>query len=88
MGGVAVELAYHPRVTPLLKLVEEANHIVKTEGKDRETRVPWIGIEGCEILLEQGYEQFRLWTGRRPPKNQVREAVLEAFEQQVRDGLA
>jgi shikimate-5-dehydrogenase len=66
-GGVAIEMAYHPRSTKLLDLAEECR------GKG------WVGVEGIELLLEQGYEQFRIWTGRRAPKKVVREKVLEAY---------
>ena len=35
---------------------------------------------GVEVLLEQGYVRFELWTGRRAPKNVVAEAVLGKYE--------
>jgi len=67
-GGVAVELAYKPRITRLLALAEQKKHL------------GWVGVEGIEVLLEQGYEQFKLWTGRRAPRRAVREKVLEIYE--------
>jgi len=138
-GGVAVELAYQPRVTPLLRLVSEVNRraaiisatvpmngghsygyegtvpIVKIEQDewDNPSRTPpsrssmnhtphppllssspcgtptgttltprWAVVEGIEVLLEQAYEQTRLWTGRKTPKKFVRESVMKEFEDQ------
>ena len=39
----------------------------------------WVFLPGIEVLLEQGYEQFRLWTGRRPPRAAMREAVMREY---------
>jgi pentafunctional AROM polypeptide len=72
-GGVAVELAYEKRVTPLLALVEQR----KSQGS------PWVGVEGIEVLLEQGYELCKMWTGRRAPRKQVREKVLEVYNEMI-----
>ncbi|KAJ7188588.1 type I 3-dehydroquinase-domain-containing protein, partial [Mycena filopes] len=69
-GGVAIELAYERRITSLLTLAEEK----------RAAGIPWTGVEGIELLLEQGYEQCRIWTARRAPKAQVREKVLEVYQ--------
>ncbi|KAJ7874810.1 type I 3-dehydroquinase-domain-containing protein [Mycena olivaceomarginata] len=41
--------------------------------------IAWAGVEGIELLFEQGYEQCRIWTGRRAPKAQVRQKVLEVY---------
>lgn len=49
---------------------------------------PWVGVEGVEILLEQGYEQVRLWTSRRAPQAKIRSEVLKEFERHVQQGLA
>ncbi|KAJ7287304.1 type I 3-dehydroquinase-domain-containing protein, partial [Mycena rebaudengoi] len=68
-GGVAIELAYEQRITSLLALAQEK----------RDAGVAWAGVEGIELLLEQGYEQCRIWTGRRAPKKQVRQKVLEVY---------
>jgi len=143
-GGVAVELAYQPRVTPLLKLVAEVNQrastisamvsgsprsgtpvghaqglplssertvpTVKVEQDEwdsptrtppssihhtshpllhsssspygaptRTLSAPWVAVEGIEVLLEQAFEQTRLWSGRRAPKKFVRESVMNEF---------
>jgi pentafunctional AROM polypeptide len=68
-GGVAIELAYERRITSLLALAQEK----------REAGIAWAGVEGIELLFEQGYEQCRIWTGRRAPKAQVRQKVLEVY---------
>ncbi|KIY62289.1 shikimate-5-dehydrogenase [Cylindrobasidium torrendii FP15055 ss-10] len=72
LGGVAIELAYERRITKLLALAQDK----------RDKGAPWAVVEGIELLLEQGYEQFRLWTSRRAPKVKVREKVLEAYAEQ------
>ena len=103
-GGVAVELAYQPRITPLLKIVDDVNSArgtglaAKVEVGDSNQLSPspqqlrpfgpWVAVEGVEILLEQGYEQCRLWTARRAPHIKVREAVITEFERHVQQGLA
>ncbi|KAJ6495676.1 type I 3-dehydroquinase-domain-containing protein [Mycena vitilis] len=68
-GGVAIELAYERRITSLLALAQEK----------RDAGIAWAGVEGIELLLEQGYEQCRIWTGRRAPKSQVRQKVLDIY---------
>ena len=73
-GGVAVELAYETRMTPLLALA----------GKRKLQGSPWVGVEGIEVLLEQGFEQCKIWTGRRAPGKQVREKVLEVYNEMIR----
>ena len=54
-GGVALELAYDRRITKLLALAQAR----RMEGYG------WSGVEGIEVLLEQAYEQTRIWTGER-----------------------
>jgi pentafunctional AROM polypeptide len=66
-GGVVVDMAYKPKRTPLIDLAE------RTEG--------WTAVPGIMMLLEQGYEQFSRWTGRRAAKNVMSKAVLEAYEE-------
>ena len=66
-SGVVVDMAYKPAETPLLTLA-------KTVGKG------WQSVRGIDVLLEQGYVQFELWTGRRAPKNVIAEAVLKKYE--------
>ena len=68
-GGVAVDMAYMPAETPLLSLVKAVG------GK-------WQGVKGVEVLLEQGYKQFELWTGRRCPRGVVARRVWEKYNAQ------
>ena len=65
-GGVVIDMAYKPAETPLLMLAKN-------------TGSKWRRVKGVEVLLEQGYHQFFLWTGRQPPKNIVAERVLTAY---------
>lgn len=64
--GVVVDMAYKPAETPLLAL---AKHVAPT----------WARVPGVEVLLEQGYAQFEHWTGRRCPREIVREKVLQWY---------
>jgi len=73
-GGVAVELAYETRSTLLLALAE----------KRRSQGSPWVSVEGIEVLLQQGFEQCKMWTGRRAPMKQVRAKVLEVYDEMLR----
>lgn len=59
--GLCIEMAYKPRQTPLLTMAQKHEH--------------WHTVTGVEVLLEQAYDQFRLWTEREPPKEQMMEAV-------------
>lgn len=66
-SGIVVDMAYKPAETPLLTLARAA-------GKG------WQCARGVEVLLEQGYCQFELWTGRKAPKRVIAEAVLRNYE--------
>ncbi|KAI5817248.1 putative quinate pathway repressor protein QutR [Pyronema omphalodes] len=68
-GGVFVELAYKPRITPLLKQVRTLSH----KG--------WIGVDGLEVLPEQGFAQFELFLGREAPRGVMRDAVETAYDE-------
>lgn len=71
-GGVVVEMAYRPKVTPLLKLAS-ASTMKRSESE-------WIVVYGVDVLLEQGYAQFERWTSRRAPRRAIRQSVLEMYE--------
>lgn len=45
---VLLEMAYKPRVTPLMEMAQQAG---------------WVTIPGEEVLVRQGLWQFRYWTG-------------------------
>ncbi|KAF7984960.1 hypothetical protein HWV62_9901 [Athelia sp. TMB] len=65
--GVVLDAAYKPAETPLLTLA-------KTSAKG------WATAQGLDMLLEQGYEQFELWTGRKCPRGVVAKKVWEYYE--------
>jgi pentafunctional AROM polypeptide len=61
--GVVVDMAYKPAETPLLQLARSI-----PGGR-------WQAVQGLDVLLEQGYEQFKLWTRRDCPKTEVSQRV-------------
>lgn len=65
--GVVVDMAYRPALTPLLSLASD-------------TAKGWKTVRGLDVLLEQGYAQFALWTGRACPRQAVAKVVIEAYE--------
>jgi pentafunctional AROM polypeptide len=62
---VAVDLAYRPRRTPLLKQATAAGC---------ET------VEGIALLIEQGLFQFQIWTGCIAPREEIAAAVYGAYK--------
>ncbi|KAF8192963.1 shikimate dehydrogenase [Pholiota molesta] len=64
--AAVVDMAYRPAETPLLGLAKAAG------GE-------WAVVSGLEVLLEQGYEQFKLWTGRECPKGPVASRVWAKY---------
>ncbi|KAJ6460882.1 hypothetical protein C8R45DRAFT_799643, partial [Mycena sanguinolenta] len=56
--AVVLDTAYRPAVAPLLALAKNAGD-------------NWESVRGLDVLLEQGYVQFELWTGRACPKRVV-----------------
>ncbi|KAJ3384309.1 3-dehydroquinate dehydratase (3-dehydroquinase) [Entophlyctis sp. JEL0112] len=68
--GVFVEMAYRPRQTKIieyLRLVERSN-------------ISWSCVEGVEVLVEQGLEQFSRWTGRTAPRKAIEDAVYANYK--------
>ncbi|KAI0666466.1 aromatic amino acid family biosynthesis-like protein [Trametes maxima] len=65
-GGVVIDMAYKPAETPLLTLASNVGN-------------NWRTVKGVEVLLEQGYHQFHLWTGRHCPKGIVSQRVWTEY---------
>jgi shikimate-5-dehydrogenase len=61
--GVLVEMAYRPQITGMMRVA------ARYHG--------WSIYRGIDVLEEQAYEQFQMWTGREPPVSVMREAMQE-----------
>ena len=66
-GMVVMDIVYVPPETRLLKLA-------KNRG--------CVTISGADMFINQGAEQFRLWTGLDPPVASMRDALKEALLEQ------
>lgn len=64
-GQIVFDLIYNPAVTPLLATAQAAG--ARTAN-------------GLGMLLHQGARAFRQWTGRRPPVDVMRRALLKALK--------
>ncbi|MEE2960098.1 MAG: shikimate dehydrogenase [Myxococcota bacterium] len=61
-GTIAFDMIYQPIETPFLKEAVRADCQI---------------IEGWKMLLEQGVAALKIWTGRQPPRETMREALLK-----------
>lgn len=66
-GGVVVEVSYKRAFTPLTNQIRALD----SQG--------WVLLDGFEVLPEQAYAQFELFTGRRAPRKLMREQVLKHY---------
>jgi pentafunctional AROM polypeptide len=62
-------MAYNPRYTPLLAATDKYG-----EGR-------WGTASGIDVLLEQAFTQFWMFTGRDAPREVMWEAVRKADEE-------
>ncbi|MGD2271206.1 MAG: shikimate dehydrogenase [Desulfobacterales bacterium] len=65
-GMLVMDVIYNPRETRLLKMA-------KSKG--------CLTINGLEMFIHQGAQQFSLWTGMDPPLGTMRQAVEQALRQ-------
>jgi len=80
-------MAYEPADTPLLQLAYTVSAELAAKPRppplagEPEPPVPsWATVSGIAILLEQGYHQFELWTGRKAPRATVQKEVWKQYK--------
>lgn len=71
-GGVVVEMAYKPANTPFARQIRRVRET---------TGVPWVVVDGLEVLPEQAIAQFELMTGRKAPRGIMRAEILRVCQE-------
>jgi shikimate 5-dehydrogenase len=61
--GLVIDMSYRPPVSALMKVA----------GR----RKNWTVLGGVDVLREQAYAQFELWTGRKAPVSVIEQALEE-----------
>ncbi|KAK3688167.1 type I 3-dehydroquinase-domain-containing protein [Podospora appendiculata] len=77
-GGVVVELAYEPLVTPLVRQVQRFSEYSLSP--------PWAVVDGLEVVGEMAIEAFELMTGRMAPKRLMKDVGRQTWEKQQQRG--
>ncbi|KAI8631933.1 hypothetical protein F5Y19DRAFT_380596 [Xylariaceae sp. FL1651] len=72
-GGVVIELAYEPLITPLVVQMRK----IREEGN-----TSWIIIDGLEVVGEMAMEAFELYTGRNAPRRLMRKVCDDTWNRQ------
>jgi len=70
-GGVLLELAYRPVVTPLLQQARRPEFAARG----------WLTKDMLDMLPEQAFAQFEVFTGKRAPRKVMRQALSDDFRQ-------
>lgn len=68
-SGVLVEMAYRPAITGMEKAALK--------------HPSWRIFKGVDVLREQGYAQFSIWTGKEAPKEVMSRAVEEELKRRA-----